>query len=210
MLGSSPQPLLHPVRLMDLRPTQITVGYREVAHKREAWMLRAAAEKPDYLGEHMIPAVIGPKGQRWIVDHHHLVLALHREKVENVLVSVIADLGHLGQDAFLTFMDNRNWLHPFDESGVRQGYDALPDDIGKLVDDPYRSLAGALRRAGGYAKVETPYTEFLWADFLRRQFKPAKLEDSFDQCVLKAIEIARSRDASHLPGWAGPDDDVKR
>src|SRR5436305_4773273 len=30
-------------------------------------------------------------------------------------------------------------------------------------DDPYRSLAGEVRRAGGYAKEATPFSEFLWA-----------------------------------------------
>jgi len=30
-----------------------------------------------------------------------------------------------------------------------------------LVDDPYRSLAGALRQTGGYGKDVTPYAEFL-------------------------------------------------
>lgn len=206
MLGSSPEPLLHPIALDDLRPTQITVGYREVARKRRDWTMRAAGDRPDFLGQHMLPAVIGPKGQRWIVDHHHLALALQQEGVAHVLVSIIADLGHLKKEAFLTFMDNRNWLHPFDAHGRRQDYDALPRHVGKLADDPYRSLAGAVRREGGYAKVETPYAEFLWADFLRRRIKTSRIEDQFDQCVTKALELARSHDAHHLPGWAGRQD----
>src|SRR3974377_1798791 len=37
------------------------------------------------------------------------------------------------------------------------------------MDDPFRSLAGELRRAGGFAKDTTPFSEFLWPDFLRRQ-----------------------------------------
>ncbi|HEX7783056.1 MAG TPA: ParB-like protein [Sphingobium sp.] len=204
MLGTSPEPLLHPMRLDELRPTQLTVGYREVALKRQEWVMRKTPERPEYLGQHMIPAVIGPKDQRWIVDHHHLALALLKEGVEHVLVSVIADLSHLKKATFLTYMDNRNWLHPFDEEGRRQDYGALPRHLGKLVDDPYRSLAGAARRAGGYAKVETPYAEFLWADYLRSRIKAAKIEAQFDSCVVKAVALARSRDARHLPGWSGP------
>ena len=206
MFGTSPEPLLHPVALKALRPTQITVGYHEVARKRHQWILRAKQDGPDFLGRHMIPAIIGPKGERWILDHHHLVLALHQEGVEHVLVNIIADLGHLKKEAFLTYMDNRNWLHPFDASGQRSSYDALPRHIGKLVDDPYRSLAGAVRRAGGYAKVDTPYSEFLWADFLRRQVKLSKLKDDFDRCVDKSVDMARSEAARHLPGWAGNQD----
>ena len=36
-----------------------------------------------------------------------------------------------------------------------------------LVDDPYRSLAGLARKAGTYDKVDVPFTEFKWANYLR-------------------------------------------
>lgn len=199
----SPEPLLHSVELAELRPTQMTVGLTEVARKRHEWNARTDGDRPDFLGRHMIPVVIGPKGRRWMVDHHHLARALHDEGVVHVLVSVVADLGHLKPDPFMTYMDNRNWLHPFDDKGRRHGYDALPKHIGKLTDDPYRSLAGELRRAGGYAKADILYSEFLWANFLRQRIKPSRLADDFEACVRKALTLARSRDAAHLPGWAG-------
>ncbi|HEX7853304.1 MAG TPA: ParB-like protein [Sphingobium sp.] len=197
------QPLLHPVDLADLRPTQMTVGLQEVERKRHEWVGREEQDKPEFLGRHMIPVVTGPKGRRWLIDHHHLARALHDEGVTQVLVSVVADLSHLKSDAFLTFMDNRNWLHPFDDEGERRDYDAIPHHIAKLRDDPYRSLAGALRRAGGYAKVDTPYAEFLWADFLRRKIKRSKVTTDIEGAIGKALNLARSPDASHLPGWAG-------
>ncbi|WP_340265688.1 ParB-like protein [Sphingobium mellinum] len=203
MSHDSPEPLLHSVELAELRPTQMTVGLIEVARKRHEWSVRADRDRPDFLGRHMIPVVIGPKDRRWMVDHHHLARALHEEGVIHVLVSVVADLGHLSSTAFLTYMDNRNWLHPFDEKGRRQGYDALPKHIGKLADDPYRSLAGELRRAGGYAKVDILYAEFLWANFLRQRIRPARLRDGLDACLGTALNLARSREAAYLPGWAG-------
>ena len=49
-----------------------------------------------------------------------------------------------------------------------------------LVDDPFRSLAGELRRTGGYAKDITPFSEFLWADFLRRRIKRKAVEKDFN------------------------------
>lgn len=202
----SPEPLLHSVELAELRPTQMTVGLIEVARKRHEWNARTDRDRPDFLGRHMIPVVIGPKGRRWMVDHHHLARALHEEGVVHVLVSVVADLAHLNSAAFLTYMDNRNWLHPFDEKGRRQDYDTLPKHIGKLADDPYRSLAGALRRAGGYAKADILYAEFLWANFLRQRIKISRLLDDFDACIRKALDLARSPGAAHLPGWAGCSD----
>ncbi len=199
-----PEPLLHPVAIADLRPTQMTVGYREVDRKRAAWRKRVEQDGPDFLGRHMIPVVIGPKRHPHLIDNHHLARALYDEGVEHVLVDVVADLSELKRAAFMTFMDNRNWLHPFDAAGKRCDHAAIPKAIGKLGDDPYRSLAGALRRAGGCAKVDTPYAEFLWADFFRRRIKSAKLAADFDAALLRGLDLARSAEANYLPGWAGP------
>lgn len=198
------EPLLHSTPIADLRPTQMTVGYREVDRKRAVWRERVDADGPDYLGQHMIPVVLGPKRQPHLIDNHHLARALHDEGVTHVLVHVLADLSALKREAFLTVMDNRNWLHPFDAEGRRCDYDALPRRIGKLADDPYRSLAGAVRRAGGCAKVDAPFAEFLWADFLRRRIKPSRVAKDFDAAVLKALDLARGHDAQYLPGWCGP------
>jgi hypothetical protein len=198
------EPVLHPVRIDDLRPTQMTVGYREVARKRREWREMAGQDGGDYLGRHMIPAVRGPKDRLWIIDNHHLARALHEEGVEDVLVRIMADLSKLQDRLFATFMDNRNWLHPFDADGHRRELTHLPKHVSKLADDPYRSLAGELRRAGGYAKDETPYSEFLWADYLRRHVKRDKVEKHFESAVEQALEMAHSPRASYLPGWAGP------
>ena len=60
-------PILHPVRIKDLRPTQMTVGMREVAEKREEWRNRPRDSAGKYLGSHMIPAVLGPQGVGCVV-----------------------------------------------------------------------------------------------------------------------------------------------
>jgi hypothetical protein len=65
-------------------------------------------------------------------------------------------------------------------------------------------LAGELRRAGGFAKDTTPFSEFLWADFLRRRVKRETVEVHFEQALEKAKELAKGEDASYLPGWCGP------
>lgn len=197
-------PLLQPVSIDDLRPTQMTVGMHEVARKRSQWRDRPRDAEGRYLGAHMIPAVLGPRGQPWVVDHHHLALAMRKEGVDQVLVTVIARLEHLPKKRFLAFMDSHNWLHPYDAEGKRRDFDDLPRHIDDLKDDPYRSLAGEVRRAGGYAKSPTPYTEFLWADFFRDRIKPARVSDHFEDALAEAIPLARGKDAQHLPGWAGP------
>ena len=200
------EPLLHPVCIAELRPTQITIGLREVARKQEEWRRRAARDGPDFLGRHMIPAVIGPGGRLFIIDHHHLVRALHEEGVEHVLVSVAADLARLKKSEFWTYMDNRNWLHPFGPDGRRHGYRKIPKTIEEMEDDPYRSLAGEVRRAGGYAKDQTPFSEFLWADFLRRRIDAKTVEKHFERAVEKALDLVHGGRADYLPGWCGPAD----
>ena len=196
-------PTLHPVEIAQLRPTQMTIGLREVERKRAEWRGRAERDGGDFLGRHMIPAIHGPKDTAYVIDHHHLLRALHEEGVKLVLVSVVADLSHLKKPQFWTFMDNRNWLHPFDESGVRQPLNRLPKTIGAMKDDPYRSLAGEVRRAGGYAKDTTPYSEFLWADFLRHRVGRKLVAERFERAVDKAVRLGTSREAAHLPGWCG-------
>lgn len=203
-------PALHPVEIAALRPTQMTVGLREVDRKRAEWRTRAERDGPDFLGRHMIPVILGPKSVPYVIDHHHLARALHEEGVSHVLVSVVADLHYLKKALFWTFMDNRNWLHPFDAEGVRHSHDKLPKRIGAMKDDPYRSLAGEVRRSGGYAKDSAPYSEFLWADFLRRRISPKLVEKDFERAVGKAMGAAGQQEASYLPGWCGRSEETNR
>ena len=198
------EPRLTTVAIDDLRPTQITVGIREVNEKRKRWRELAAKAGGQFLGKHMIPVVLGPKGRNYVIDHHHLARALHEEGVKQVAVTHIANLSKLDQSAFWRVMDNRSWMHPFDSRGERRSYEDIPKSMADLVNDPFRSLAGELRRAGGFAKDTTPFSEFLWADFLRRRMKRKSVERDFPLAVKKAKKLAKSKDADYLPGWCGP------
>jgi hypothetical protein len=200
------EPRIHSAPLLELRPTQITVGMREVDAKRKGWREHPDRKKPDFLGEHLIPVICGPKRQLYVIDHHHLALALHYEGVQEIAVTVLADLHQLPRDAFWIYLDNRGWLHPFDARGKRRNYAHLPRRITELVDDPFRSLAGELRLAGGYAKDTAPFSEFLWADFLRRRLERRLVEKLFARALARAMTLAKSEQASYLPGWCGPSD----
>ena len=68
----------------------------------------------------------------------------------------------------------------------------------QLKDDPFRSLAGALRRAGGFAKDTRPFSEFLWADFLRRRMDRRTVDKYF------APEMKGSNKNREGPGRALP------
>ena len=198
------EPVLISVAIVDLRPTQITVGMREVRAKRKAWRETSDKKGGKFLGKHMIPVILGPKDRHYVIDHHHLARALHEEGVEDLAVTVVANLSKLEIDSFWFVMDNRNWMHPFDDEGRRRGYRDIPKSVTELVDDPFRSLAGELRRMGGFAKDTTPFSEFIWADFLRRRMKRKFIEKDFNSALEQALELAKSLEADYLPGWCGP------
>jgi hypothetical protein len=200
------EPILKPVPLKELRPTQITIGLREVAERRKRWQEKRGKKKDAFLGCHMIPVVLGPKDRHYVIDHHHLARALIEEDVKEVLVTVVAHLDRLEEDAFWIVLDNRGWMHPFDADGRRRHYSDIPKSIDDMVDDPYRSLAGALRRAGGYSKETTPFSEFLWADFLRRRIKRRMATKEFQRSLIEALRLSKLSEADYLPGWCGPVD----
>lgn len=197
------EPILKPVAIADLRPTQITLGMREVEDRRRRWRA-LKGKKQKFLDTHMIPVILGPEGRHYIIDHHHLVRALHEEGAKEVLVTTIADLKKLKKDSFWFVMESRDWTHPFDEHGKRRDVKDIPKSVDGMIDDPYRSLAGELRRVGGYSKETTPFSEFLWADFLRHRIKRKMVEKHYTRALKEAQKLAKMHDADYLPGWCGP------
>jgi hypothetical protein len=199
------EPILQPIPILTLRPTQMTVGMREVKEKRKRWRDHKSKKKQaELLGHHMIPVVHGPDDRFYVIDHHHLARALHDEGVRDILVTVVADLTMVDRDAFWVVLDDRKWVYPYDAKGERRHYRDIPKSVVDLKDDPFRSLAGELRRVGGFAKDTTPFSEFLWADYLRRRLSRKGVEQNFDKALERALALAKDKAAIYLPGWCGP------
>jgi hypothetical protein len=201
------EPMIKPIPILSLRPTQMTVGMREVKEKRKRFREQKKKKQVETLGKHMIPVVKGPDKRFYVVDHHHLARALHEEGIADILVTVIGDLSMVEKDAFWNVMDNKRWVYPYDAKGERRHFKDIPKTITELKDDPFRSLAGELRRAGGFAKDTTPFSEFLWADFLRRKMSAKSVDENFAKAMEKSLALAKSSDAIYLPGWCGPASD---
>jgi hypothetical protein len=191
------------IKLAKLRPSQMALGYAEVALKRKEWRALAPRDAKRFLKDHRFPAVRGLGGHLYILDHHHLGRALLEEKVATATVAELADMSHLGRREFWIVMALRGWAHPFDERGRLRRFSAMPKRLKDLPDDPYRSLAFEVRRAGGYSKETTPFAEFLWADFFRRRIAARLLRDDPAAAFKRACKLARKREASHLPDWVG-------
>lgn len=195
--------LLQEAPIHTLRPTQMTIGFREVAYKRWYWRTLPAAKIEEYLARHVVPVVRGPRDRLYVTDHHHLTRALIEEAVERVFVLPIADFSQLNKPVFWQAMESQHWVHPYDANGERRDYQDIPKRVVELTDDPFRSLASALRRAGGYVKESAPYSEFAWADFLRCHIPCDFVEQDFPCALDNAVALARSQQTKELPGWRG-------
>jgi hypothetical protein len=186
-----------------LRPTQMTVGLAEVAIKRREWAALGKKERREALQQEVFPAVLGLQQRYYIIDHHHLGLALIEERVRHVWIAVQDDLSWLKAETFWRVMESRAWAHPYDARGQRRDTDDMPRRLVEMEDDPYRSLANRVHEAGGYAKSAMPYAEFLWADFFRSNIGARKLRRRPPLAVREGVKLAKSAAARYLPGWAG-------
>jgi hypothetical protein len=191
-------------RLMQLRPTQFSAGFAEVATKATEWQGMKKKQRQQAIQSHVFPAVLGLKHEYYITDHHHLGMALIEEGVKEVWVTKLDDMSWLDPMTFWRTLEFRGWAHPYDHRGRRRPYTDMPGKLTQLKDDPYRSLAGLVRQGGGYAKDQTPFSEFLWADFFRPRISADSIKKQQDQAVRAAISLAHSRDARYLPGWICP------
>lgn len=198
-IGSS----LVEVKLEDLRPTQMTVGFKEVNTKRKSWEKLKPTERRDAMRKELFPAVIGPNKTYYILDHHHAAVALVREKSDRVAVGIAHDLSHLKLEAFWIFLDHFSWVHPYDARGKRRPFADIPDSFEALKNDPYRSLVAEVLEAGGFAKSDEPFLEFLWANYFRSEVPAKVLSIHPKKALADAVKLARSKKASHLPGWPG-------
>jgi len=196
---------LHECKIEHLRPTQITVGMIEVEDKRKRIEALGHHEVRAFLLEHPIPAVFGPDEKLYLTDHHHLGRALLEAKIEHGFFLVEADFSPLDGADFWKAMKANAWVHPIDQHGVHRSVEEVPHHLDGLLDDPYRSLAGYVRNAGGFEKTTTAFAEFLWADFFRARMTFGPTRADFDAAVRVALRLAGSPEARKLPGFIARD-----
>jgi hypothetical protein len=189
--------------IRDFHPTQITVGMAEVEKKQKKIEAMNTEELHTYRETHIIPVVIGPKKQYYILDHHHMVLALELAHHEHVYCKIVKDLSNLNDTLFWKKMTQARWIHPYDENGKKRPVTDIPQTIKELRDDPYRSLAAFVRDKQVYKKTFTPYAEFERADFFRKHIARDFVEKEFENTTYVAMGLADSQEAKYLSGWTG-------
>ena len=121
----------------------------------------------------------------------------------------LADFSGVETDLFWRLMEFHHWAHPYDEKGQRHDFAAIPKRLTQLRDDPYRSLAGEVRKAGGYAGLRAvhrvPVGGFLSPVLRQKRAGPCRRPGLPQACVVSAVALARSAKARFLPGWSGVD-----
>ncbi len=187
--------------LDDMHPTQEELGLVNLAEKAEMIdrMVRqnaTAFDQPstlvDYLRKNPIP-VVSWKGDLYVIDHHHLVLALSKKGIRWFYAEIVDIPPDLDPDRLALI-----------QSGTHISWHTMRDN-------PYRSLASLIRNLGFIHKTGRPHEEFQWAGFFKDYFEnqqhsplaPGMLLD-FDErdSILKtAIPLAGSPAAAHLPGF---------
>lgn len=190
------------VRISALHPTQMNIGKVEAESKADQLKSMSDKERDAYLRVHPVPVVIGPSGRLYLVDHHHLCDAMLSIGKKHVYATVIESLGGLSETGFWQRMQELKKVYLKDKGRPIVPAE-LPDSIGKLGDDPFRSVAGGVRKQRGFVKIDVPYFEFEWADFFRTRLrlpsKPKKAD--FKRAIREGVTIALSPQASHLPGY---------
>jgi hypothetical protein len=141
---------------------------------------------------------MGPKQRLYVIDHPCLALALHEEGVKDILVTVVANLSKLENDAFWVVL---SWMHSFDDQGRRRDYADIPKTVTDLVEDPFRSLAGDSGLPGYTPRIRPPLANSLGP---RRRMKRQNVEKDFDGALEEALKLAKGTDSNYLPGWCGP------
>lgn len=191
--------------ILSLRPTQFVLGMREVEAKVKILTGLKKAGRAEFCREHVIPVVLGPRKEPFLIDHHHFARACWETGTEEYVVRVVKDLHKASGKDFWNFMVRKGWVYLHDQFGLGPHSPwALPTDVRYLADDPFRSLVWEAIARGWIRKQNVPFFEFQWAQLLRRNLeRPLHSKSDFKQALNAVRALIRSDAARGLPGFRG-------
>jgi hypothetical protein len=204
--------------LSELHPTQASVGMTEVRIRSKKLKQEIERSSEDFLSylrrqNRVEPVVIGPSNVFYLTDGHHLARALYDLGQKMAYCKVLDNVSNLQPDAFWKYMEDNNEVYLKDYQGSVIAPSDLPTSIGELHNDPFRSLAGAVRESCGFRNdnkdgPDGNYLEFEWADYLRAHWAQTSIEVSdidahFDRAIQAALQLATQNEAARLPGYTG-------
>ncbi|KAK5576641.1 hypothetical protein RB653_007785 [Dictyostelium firmibasis] len=207
-----------------LRPTQCAVGMNHVNRKvnelKELKENYGVEKVASFLKSHAAPVVL-KDDQVFLIDNHHLCRALYElgddyfkdipldsnnitSSKPIMFLNVVSDLSHLNDHTeFWNKMNSEKWVHPYNKNGEGPvDVNELPKKVSDLENDVFRSIAAVVKIKGGFKKSFIPYAEFQWANYFRSCFKNKSVDEKdFEKVIDESLNLAKSKDAKHLPGY---------
>ncbi len=204
-LNDRPEP--KSTKILDLKPMQIPVGMFEVDDKAKQLKDMKDKKADEWLRKKSAPIVTDYKGRKRPVDHHHELHAAWMDGFADAYTHRYFDdklhdlIKGLTKEQFYAVTRAMGLYYDRDEHGVERDPSDLPADTRGHTDDPYRSLAGSVRDAGGYDKTSEPFAEFQWANYFRTRVKIGPKRADFDKAVAEATALVHDPAAKDLPGY---------
>lgn len=189
--------------ILDLRPTQFCLGLVEVDNKVAKMKKMSAKELSKYIKAHVVPVVVGPNKDLYLIDNHHFVRACWEFGLKDVHIKVVARMSHQPVNKFWASLKHIEWCFLKDQFGKAQHEFQLPKTIRGMGDDSYRSLAWIVREKGGFKKSTVPFTEFYWGDLFRRRMRwgPNEYDPLSKKGIMEALRLCKDSQAKKLPGY---------
>lgn len=186
----------------DLHPTQLTLGMEEVEQRRKQMAQLSASELRQKMEEKAVPHVVGPNGRIYMVDHHHFCRVMHELGHRKVLLGEREhDWSNLDIEAFWKRMEKRRLCWPVDIDGNQRPAVKIPAHVKDLTDNPWRTLARAVRGKAYREKKRQHFQEFRWGNYFRSFMTTRLLETDIRLAEALAVKLARSSEAQDLPGY---------
>lgn len=193
-------------KVLNLRPTQFAIGMLEVDEKIKEVSQYTKKKLKKYVRSNVVPVVRGLDHELYIVDKHHFLNVCYQLGIKKVRVEIIKDFNEdkdLTYEEFWTWMFSTRNSYPYCQfgEGPREPL-YLPHDIRGLADDPYRSIAWFVRKAGAFENSEKNFAEFQWANFFRsKKLLHKHGKQGLPEALVEAVKLSQSKEARKLPGY---------
>ena len=189
-----------------LRPLQGAIGLEQVRND-----MAGIQSRPDHelkkLAKDPIKVVHGPDGGLFITDHHHGADAWRLTGRTSLICQVVQGPAVTEGQAFWDGLKQMRLVRLADADGKPITPAQLPKDLASMPDDPYRTLAGMVRRKNGFCRPpgQPEFAEFVWADWLRTrpELPVDEVRSSAAGQLDEALILVRSPDAKGVAGWIG-------
>jgi hypothetical protein len=193
------------IEIMKLKPTQSGLGMEEVHHKVKQIKAMNGAELNSYMDKKVVPVVLGPKKEPYLIDHHHYAYSMHLAGHKEIKAKIIEDLSHLKEKQFWDEMEKRKWTWLYLPDGTAIKPKQIPKDLTKLVNDYYRSLAWSVGENKGFdeSASKVPFFEFMWGSFFRLHLTEHLIATDFKLATNFALKLSTHDLAEKLPGFKG-------